>query len=121
MGKKPIYHSPITVLQTVDKQHRWEILSAFAIVRLRLRQIVPDQTSMTTTIELDACGLQCPLPLLKLKQQLNKLQKGDRVSIQTTDAGSLRDFTAFVSQSGNIMHECREEQGRFLFLIEKGA
>ena len=76
---------------------------------------------MTTTVQLDACGLQCPLPLLKLKQQLNKLQIGDKVAIQTTDAGSVRDFNAFVAQAGHILRECVETGDQYHFLIEKGA
>ena len=74
---------------------------------------------MTTTVELDARGLQCPLPLLKLKQQLNRLLPGDQVLILTTDPGSLRDFQAFVQQAGHVLHECREAGAEYTFLIEK--
>jgi tRNA 2-thiouridine synthesizing protein A len=75
---------------------------------------------MSITVELDARGLQCPLPLLKLKQQLNKLVPGDKVCVQTTDAGSVRDFQAFVQQARHQLHECRETDGIFHFVIEKG-
>lgn len=76
---------------------------------------------MGVTIELNACGLQCPLPLLKLKQQLNRLAPGDRVKAQTTDAGSVRDFQAFAQQAGHLLLECREADGVFHFEIEKGC
>ncbi len=75
---------------------------------------------MTTTIELDARGLQCPLPLLKLKQQLNRLLPGDCVFIQTTDAGSVRDFYAFAAQAKHIVQRSTEANGEYSFLIEKG-
>ena len=75
---------------------------------------------MTTTVDLDACGLQCPLPLLKLKQQLNKLAPGDRVAIKTTDPGSVRDFNAFVQQAGHQMLDSSEGPEGYAFLIEKG-
>lgn len=75
---------------------------------------------MSITTELDARGLQCPLPLLKLKQQLNRLAPGDRVRVQTTDAGSVRDFQSFVQQAQHRLHECREINGVYHFVIEKG-
>lgn len=75
---------------------------------------------MTVIAELDARGLQCPLPLLKLKQQLNRLESGDQVRIQTTDAGSVPDFSVFVQQAGHALLECREADGEYVFLIEKG-
>lgn len=75
---------------------------------------------MSVTVELNARDLQCPLPLLKLKQQLNRLAPGDQVAIQTTDPGSVRDFQSFVQQAGHRLHESREEGGVFYFVIEKG-
>lgn len=75
---------------------------------------------MSIIIELDARGLQCPLPLLKLKQQLNRLVPGDQVVVQATDAGSVRDFQSFAQQAGHQVRECREVEGVFHFVIEKG-
>ena len=75
---------------------------------------------MTEIVELDARGLQCPLPLLKLKQQLNRVAKGDLVRVLTTDPGSVRDFSAFVQQAGHVMQECGEAGHDYVFLIEKG-
>lgn len=72
-------------------------------------------------IELDARGLDCPLPLLKLKQQLNRLDIGQIIAVQTSDPGSLRDFEAFTGMVGHIIHEQTEQDGNFLFIIEKRA
>ncbi len=72
-------------------------------------------------VELDARGLNCPLPLLKLKQQLNQMQAGQLISVQTTDPGSLRDFAAFADMAGHIIHEQSEQNGVYLFIIEKRA
>lgn len=76
---------------------------------------------MSEIVDLDARGLQCPLPLLKLKQQLNRMTEGDQVRVQTTDGGSVRDFQAFVRQTGHIMHVCDTVDGVYLFLIEKSS
>jgi TusA-related sulfurtransferase len=52
---------------------------------------------------LDAKGLACPMPLLKLKQQLNRMQPGERIRVETTDSGSIQDFTAFCKQAGHTL------------------
>ncbi len=71
------------------------------------------------TQQLDACGLSCPLPLLKAKQALNRLQPGEVLQVLATDAGSVRDFKAFTDQSGDQLLLSSEEQGTFTYLIRK--
>jgi len=70
-------------------------------------------------LELDACGLNCPMPLLKLKQQLNRMSVGQVIAVSTSDPGSLRDFEAFTKMVGHIIHEQSEQDGIYLFTIEK--
>ena len=55
--------------------------------------------------ELDARGLNCPLPILKAKKALAELQSGQTLRVVSTDAGSLRDFQAFAKQTGNELLE----------------
>ena len=50
---------------------------------------------------LDACGLNCPLPLLKAKQALNAMESGLVLEVICTDSGSVRDFQVFSEQSGH--------------------
>jgi len=68
---------------------------------------------------LDACGLSCPLPLLKAKQGLNKLQSGQILSVVCTDAGSVRDFKVFCEQSRNHLLESRESEGKYYYRLQK--
>ena len=68
---------------------------------------------------LDASGLSCPLPLLKAKQALNKLQGGQVLKVIATDAGSVRDFTAFTNQSGDELLESSEGNGNYVYIIRK--
>ena len=68
---------------------------------------------------LDARGMNCPLPLLKLKQRLNQMTVGERVQVKTTDPGSVRDFAAFIQQTGHCLHDQHKMDGEFIFLIEK--
>ncbi len=56
---------------------------------------------MQCDAEVDATGLNCPLPILKAKKALNQLQSGQLLKIKSTDKGSLRDFQAFALQTGN--------------------
>lgn len=56
--------------------------------------------------ELDASGLNCPLPLLKAKMELNRLASGAVLKVIATDAGSQRDFRTFARLSGHeLLHE----------------
>lgn len=67
-----------------------------------------DTASRTDTFdaELDASGLNCPLPLLKAKLELNRLPSGAVLKIIATDAGSQRDFRAFAQLAGHqLLHE----------------
>ena len=69
--------------------------------------------------QLDASGLNCPMPILRAKKALNALQSGQRLQVIATDPGSLRDFEAFARQTGNELEQFGEEGGKFRFLIRK--
>ena len=69
--------------------------------------------------ELDASGLNCPLPILRAKKALGGLEAGQVLHIIATDPGSVKDFEAFAKQTGNELMESKEEGGKFLFLIKK--
>ncbi|MBK1721640.1 sulfurtransferase TusA family protein [Thiocystis violacea] len=69
--------------------------------------------------ELDASGLNCPLPILRAKKTLNAMASGQILHIIATDPGSVKDFDAFAKQTGNELMESKEEGGKFQFLIKK--
>lgn len=69
--------------------------------------------------ELDASGLNCPLPILRAKKALSSLSAGQVLHIIATDPGAIKDFEAFSKQTGNTLLESREEGGKFYFLIKK--
>ena len=72
-----------------------------------------------STLELDACGLACPMPLLKAKQALNKMASGERLQVTATDRGSWRDFQVFAEHSGHKLLERQEVDGIYRYLLEK--
>ena len=69
--------------------------------------------------ELDASGLNCPLPILRAKKALNTLEPGQILHVIATDPGSVKDFDAFSKQTGNELMESKEDGGKFHFLIKK--
>jgi tRNA 2-thiouridine synthesizing protein A len=70
-------------------------------------------------LELDARGLNCPLPILRARNSINQLSSGQVLRIIATDPGSVKDFEAFCNQTGNELLESTEEAGRFQFHIRK--
>ena len=71
--------------------------------------------------DLDLKGLMCPMPLLKAKKALNELEPLQVLRVQATDPGSVRDFSVFTSQSGHKLMSSTEEDGIFIYLIQKKA
>ena len=69
--------------------------------------------------ELDASGLNCPLPILRAKKTLAGMDAGKVLRIIATDPGSVKDFEAFSKQTGNELLESTEEGGKFSFLLRK--
>ncbi|MBU1190768.1 MAG: sulfurtransferase TusA family protein [Gammaproteobacteria bacterium] len=69
--------------------------------------------------ELDASGLNCPLPILRAKKALTALASGKVLHIIATDPGSVKDFEAFAKQTGNTLMESNEQGGKYHFLIKK--
>ena len=77
--------------------------------------------STTEIIRVDACGIQCPGPILKLKKSMESLQPGQRLEVSSTDAGFPRDAEAWCHTTGNRFVEKRSEGGKYYVLIEKGT
>ncbi len=69
--------------------------------------------------ELDASGLNCPLPILRAKKTLGGMASGQVLRIVATDPGSVKDFEAFAKQTGNTLLSSGEEGGKFVFMIKK--
>lgn len=69
--------------------------------------------------ELDASGLNCPLPILRAKKTLNGMESGKVLRVTATDPGSIKDFDAFAKQTGNELLESSEEGGKYIFFLKK--
>jgi len=71
------------------------------------------------TQELDARGLNCPLPILRAKKSIAGLTTGEVLRITATDPGSVKDFEAFCKQTGHALVSSTEDNGAFVFDIQK--
>lgn len=69
--------------------------------------------------ELDARGLNCPLPILRAKKALNELKSGQVLKILATDPGSVKDFQAFSKQTGNELLSHAEANKEFTFYMKR--
>jgi tRNA 2-thiouridine synthesizing protein A len=69
--------------------------------------------------ELDARGLNCPLPILRAKKALNDMQSGQVLKIVATDPGSVKDFQAFSKQTGNELLSHAVAQKEFTFYLKR--
>ena len=69
--------------------------------------------------ELDARGLNCPLPILRAKKAINGLEADQVLKIIATDPGSVKDFEAFCKQTGNELVSTAEDGSEFTFFIKK--
>ena len=76
-------------------------------------------TPVSIDREVDARGLNCPLPILRTKKALNDMQSGQVLRVLATDPGSVRDFEAFSRQTGNPLLEHSENDGVHSFLVRR--
>lgn len=70
-------------------------------------------------LEIDARGLNCPMPILKAKKGMRDLKPGQIMHVIATDSGAANDFPLFCKQSGNELVESTKEDGDYHFYIRK--
>lgn len=73
------------------------------------------------TLQVDACGISCPGPIMKLKKNMEDLADGERLEIIATDAGFPRDAEAWCQTTGNRFVSTRSEAGKYRVTIEKNT
>jgi tRNA 2-thiouridine synthesizing protein A len=78
-----------------------------------------EETAMDFTKELDARGLNCPLPIIKTKKALADLETGQVLKVLSTDAGSVKDMQAFAAQTGNALLGSETQGKDYVFFLRK--
>ncbi len=74
---------------------------------------------MNADKEFDATGLSCPMPIVKLAQQMKAMNAGEVLKLVADDPGSTEDVPAWCRRTGNDLVESTGESNRFVFYIKK--
>lgn len=69
--------------------------------------------------ELDARGLNCPEPLMLVRNKVRKMNSGEILHVYATDPTTERDVTQFCQFLGHVMLERAEDSGVYEFWIQK--
>ena len=70
-------------------------------------------------IKVDASGLSCPLPILRAAQGIKTVASGELIEVVATDPGSVKDFAAWASSTGNALVEQDSANGKFRFVLRR--
>lgn len=76
-------------------------------------------TTETIAATVDAKGLSCPMPIVKTAQAIKNVPSGALIEVLATDAGSMKDFTAWTKTTGNELVEQTTEAGVYHFVIRR--
>lgn len=79
------------------------------------------QNINTKVIKLDACGMQCPGPILKIVEELKSMENGDVIEVTTTDAGFKSDIQSWCESTGNTLLELSKDNKVITAKIQKGT
>ncbi|HHS97960.1 MAG TPA: sulfurtransferase TusA family protein [Chloroflexi bacterium] len=74
---------------------------------------------LTPEKELDARGLQCPMPVVKTSQEIKNVSVGGVLKVMATDPGSMADITAWCKSTGNELVKMEQGDGVFIFYIRR--
>ncbi|MCX7970524.1 MAG: FAD-dependent oxidoreductase [Negativicutes bacterium] len=114
----------LTLIKSVlrDRKERGQPLGVPAEARTLPAADNPDRgRSRGTAIKIDACGLQCPGPILRLAESLDKLAPGEQLTITTTDPGFRADVSAWCASTGNCLVSLVEKEGVISAVVAKGG
>jgi len=76
-------------------------------------------SDITPDLELDLRGLLCPMPMVKVSQNISKVPVGGIVRAVATDAGSMADIPAWAKSTGNEVLQAEKTDGEFVFLVKR--
>lgn len=73
------------------------------------------------TIHVDACGLQCPGPIMRLKTEIDKAEEGTRILVSATDPGFARDVQSWCNLTNNLLVSLEHQGGKVEAVVEKAS
>ncbi|MCJ7695962.1 MAG: DsrE/DsrF/DrsH-like family protein, partial [Anaerolineaceae bacterium] len=110
-----------TYSHAIGRQSNFDVFEHVSISsREEITETPPIGSLPGNTYTLDACGLQCPGPILKLYNKINEVNPGDIVTVQATDFGFTSDVGAWCQTTGNRLLSLDTENGLIVAKIQKG-
>jgi tRNA 2-thiouridine synthesizing protein A len=70
-------------------------------------------------LELDLKGLLCPMPMVKVSQNIGNVPVGGVIRAVATDPGSMADIPAWAKSTGNEVLSAEKAAGEFVFLVKR--
>lgn len=85
------------------------------------KELIDEERERNTfnTMELDACGLQCPGPILKTKKKMEELKEGEALIIKASDPGFKKDIKTWAEKTGNKLISVEAEKGLVTATVQK--
>lgn len=94
------------------------VKTAKTVAGMNSETMLPTNSS---TVSVDACGLQCPGPIMKLSEAVKKASDGDRIEIKTTDPAFASDVEAWCRRTGNLFESIKSDKGVSTAILKKGG
>lgn len=107
--------------KSIFGSHRTPPASVELNPETQIPEITENVEKEKNKITLDACGLQCPGPIVKLSRALEEANEGDIIEISTTDPAFAGDLEGFCRRTGNKLLKVESSNGISLAKIQKGA
>jgi NADPH-dependent 2,4-dienoyl-CoA reductase/sulfur reductase-like enzyme/peroxiredoxin family protein/rhodanese-related sulfurtransferase/TusA-related sulfurtransferase len=106
---------------TPSGEHMPAVVAApFSEVDAAAGLLKPSAGSVLPTVELDACGLQCPGPIMAVYKRMQEMPEGQQIQVQATDPGFARDIATWAEHTGNSLLDMRQEKGTITAVLAKG-
>ena len=119
-GGYKTYSTAIAALKYLENQNNISIPDNNLKQSLHTSGDGQSELTYTGTIhKIDACGLQCPGPVMKMKKTIDSITEGERIQITATDAGFARDAEAWCRTTGNKLISSSSSKGQYTVVIEK--
>jgi NADPH-dependent 2,4-dienoyl-CoA reductase/sulfur reductase-like enzyme/peroxiredoxin family protein/rhodanese-related sulfurtransferase/TusA-related sulfurtransferase len=110
-----------TYSHAVGRQSNFDVFEHVTISsREEIKEIPPAAVTSGSEFSVDACGLQCPGPILKLYNKIKEVNEGDIVKVQATDFGFTSDVEAWANSTGNRLLSLDTVNGVIEARIQKG-
>ena len=114
-GGYETYHIATAIQGSADETESLQTNQEVVAIRTNVK------ADTSKIVDVNACGLQCPGPIMRLKQEMDNLSAGEAISITASDAGFYSDAASWARSTGNIVRDISIAKGIVKAVIEKGG